>query len=530
MGGLRTALDGSGNAKSKAESTAEGSNTHGVVNRHPAADHAQQTNETATTSSSEAKDPASTTKALWPFKVGVSEDRNRRWRRTMEDAHAFVYDFGGVHGQGYFSVFDGHAGKQSAEWCGKHFHEYLVDALATSSQDGKSAPVPDVLNTTFHNVDARLYELANEEKTSSGCTAVTCFLRLEDEAGKPLAFASTGGVHPVAARRLSGIGGAASAQDQTPNEAGSSPSTGGTASLPSSESGGGGTSDKGGNGGSMFKSFARRMRGTSSGAEVEEEEEQPPAKGESSSNVEPGSDAIAGPDGLVQISGAKVRRVLYTANVGDARAVLCRRGQAVRLTYDHKASDAQEAKRITDAGGFVMNNRVNAVLAVTRSLGDSAMKEFVVGAPYTTETTLTDDDTFLIVACDGLWDVVDDQDAVDLVKDVQDPIEMSQRLLQHALSNFSTDNTSVMVVRFRVDASGFPSTAAPRTGSSTGDGSSATSVSGGLAKQGDMTGFATTESPEMETSNSGITTSISQRQQEAAQEQSDRSKGSAEAD
>lgn len=74
----------------------------------------------------------------------------------------------------------------------------------------------------------------------------------------------------------------------------------------------------------------------------------------------------------------------------------------MRLTYDHKGSDSQEAKRITDAGGFVMNNRVNGVLAVTRSLGDAAMKEFVVGSPYTTETSLSDDDSFLIVACDGV--------------------------------------------------------------------------------------------------------------------------------
>ncbi|CCO29752.1 hypothetical protein BN14_03772 [Rhizoctonia solani AG-1 IB] len=53
------------------------------------------------------------------------------------------------------------------------------------------------------------------------------------------------------------------------------------------------------------------------------------------------------------------RRVLYTANAGDARGVLCRGGKAVRLTYDHKGSDKQEAKRIVDAGGFVLNNRVN---------------------------------------------------------------------------------------------------------------------------------------------------------------------------
>jgi len=96
------------------------------------------------------------------------------------------------------------------------------------------------------------------------------------------------------------------------------------------------------------------------------------------------------------------RRVLYSANAGDARGVLCRAGKAVRLTYDHKGSDKQEAKRITDAGGFVMSGRVNGVLAVTRSLGDSSMKEFVVGSPYTTETELCEEDELLILACDGV--------------------------------------------------------------------------------------------------------------------------------
>ncbi|CAG8634804.1 5272_t:CDS:2, partial [Acaulospora morrowiae] len=57
------------------------------------------------------------------FQVGVSEDRNKRYRRTMEDAHSYFYDFAGVEGQGFFAIFDGHAGKQAAEWCGNHFHK-----------------------------------------------------------------------------------------------------------------------------------------------------------------------------------------------------------------------------------------------------------------------------------------------------------------------------------------------------------------------------------------------------------------------
>lgn len=96
------------------------------------------------------------------------------------------------------------------------------------------------------------------------------------------------------------------------------------------------------------------------------------------------------------------QRVLYTANVGDARSVLCRNGKAIRLTYDHKGSDELEARRITEKGGFLLNNRVNGVLAVTRSFGDFSMKEFVVGSPFTTSIALEDNDAFLIVACDGV--------------------------------------------------------------------------------------------------------------------------------
>lgn len=97
------------------------------------------------------------------------------------------------------------------------------------------------------------------------------------------------------------------------------------------------------------------------------------------------------------------QRVLYTANVGDARAVLCRDGKALRLSYDHKASDANERKRIDDAGGLVVGSRVNGVLAVTRALGDSYLKPFVTGHPFTTETQIQPDtDEFLILACDGV--------------------------------------------------------------------------------------------------------------------------------
>lgn len=164
------------------------------------------------------------------------------------------------------------------------------------------------------------------------------------------------------------------------------------------------------------------------------------------------------------------RRVLYTANVGDARSVLwyvflgfgglySHNGNAIRLTYDHKGSDELEARRITEKGGFLLNNRVNGVLAVTRSLGDFSMKEFVIGSPYTTSITLEEGDQFLIVACDGvrflltqLWDVISDQDAVNHIANETNAQMAAEKLLNYALDNFSTDNTSVMVVRFTRDS------------------------------------------------------------------------------
>ena len=83
---------------------------------------------------------------------------------------------------------------------------------------------------------------------------------------------------------------------------------------------------------------------------------------------------------LIRQEGEK--RFLYSANVGDTRAVLCRKGKAQRMTYDHKASDPAEMQRITEAGGFVLRKRVLGILAVSRSFGDHSMKKFVVARPH----------------------------------------------------------------------------------------------------------------------------------------------------
>ncbi|GAA5911160.1 hypothetical protein JCM8208_005742 [Rhodotorula glutinis] len=423
------------NAKVVEVTQAEGSDTYGSVNQHPKVESPQTA-----------------------FKVGVSVDRNKKCRRTMEDAHSFIYDFGGIRGQGYFAVFDGHAGKHAAEWCGHHFHEHLLDNL----RKAPVTPIPDLLNATFHTVDTKLSELAASGNTHSGCTAVTCFLRLEDDQGQPAGDASGVCSDVVAVKEGQQVvadEGAALRAAQAGGSApgGSNASTQGSPELKRDGEGaaeGGEAADKASGGHSRRRSaheVKSRLKNLLTGRSDD-------FTASSSSSLASGSSAgasarapaVATPN--VEIAGPAVtksaaKRTLYTANVGDARAVLSRGGRAVRLTYDHKGSDAKEAKRISDAGGFVLNNRVNGVLAVTRSLGDSSMKEFVVGSPFTTETTLGPQDEWLIVACDGLWDVCSDQEAVDLIKDIECPQEASQKLLDHALSSFSTDNLSILCVR-----------------------------------------------------------------------------------
>lgn len=88
---------------------------------------------------------------------------------------------------------------------------------------------------------------------------------------------------------------------------------------------------------------------------------------------------------------------------------------------DHKATDPHEAKRVLEAGGSIFNERVNGMLAISRAFGDHQLKapalpnNVVSNTPDITRTELEDTDMFIIVACDGLWDVVDDQESVNLV-------------------------------------------------------------------------------------------------------------------
>ncbi|EPS58614.1 hypothetical protein M569_16200 [Genlisea aurea] len=156
-----------------------------------------------------------------------------------------------------------------------------------------------------------------------------------------------------------------------------------------------------------------------------------------------------------------LRDKIFVANCGDSRAVLCRDGRSVALSSDHKPDRSDEMNRIEAAGGRVIywqGARVLGVLAMSRAIGDSYLKPFVSSIPEVTVTERTESDELLILASDGLWDVVSNDTACAVARmclsgGAFPPAGTdetcgyaSMMLTQLALARGSVDNASVVVV------------------------------------------------------------------------------------
>lgn len=155
-------------------------------------------------------------------------------------------------------------------------------------------------------------------------------------------------------------------------------------------------------------------------------------------------------------------RTLIIANAGDCRAVMGRRGRAIEMSKDHKPNCASERLRIEKLGGVIYDGYLNGQLSVARALGDWHMKGPKGSAcplsaePELQETHLTEEDEFLIMGCDGLWDVMSSQCAVTMARKElmvhNDPERCSRELVREALKRHTCDNLTVIVVCFAPDA------------------------------------------------------------------------------
>ncbi|WRX18029.1 PPM-type phosphatase-like domain - like 10 [Theobroma cacao] len=166
---------------------------------------------------------------------------------------------------------------------------------------------------------------------------------------------------------------------------------------------------------------------------------------------------------------------VIVANCGDSRAVLSRGGVAVALSFDHKPDRPDELERVEAGGGRVINwngYRVLGVLATSRSIGDQCLKPFVICKPEVTVRELTNRDEFLILASDGLWDVISNEVACRVVrrclngrirrKSLENIVnenraaEAAAVLVELAIARGSKDNISVIVVELRKPSTFLP--------------------------------------------------------------------------
>ncbi|XP_041007285.1 probable protein phosphatase 2C 75 isoform X1 [Juglans microcarpa x Juglans regia] len=111
---------------------------------------------------------------------------------------------------------------------------------------------------------------------------------------------------------------------------------------------------------------------------------------------------------------------IVVANCGDSRAVLCRAGTAIPLSQDHKPDRSDELARIEAAGGrviFVNGARVEGILAMSRAIGDKYLKPYVTSEPEITFTKREPEDECLILASDGLWDVLSSELACEVARE-----------------------------------------------------------------------------------------------------------------
>ncbi|KAE8077874.1 hypothetical protein FH972_016392 [Carpinus fangiana] len=158
---------------------------------------------------------------------------------------------------------------------------------------------------------------------------------------------------------------------------------------------------------------------------------------------------------------------VVVANCGDSRAVMYSGGVALAMSKDHKPDRLDELNRIEAAGGKVINwngQRVLGVLSTSRSIGDHYLRPYVISKPEVTVTKRSDKDEFLVLASDGLWDVISNEVACQVVKRCldgrmrQNSLEAENEslaaraaavLAELAMARGSKDNTSVIVVDLR---------------------------------------------------------------------------------
>lgn len=158
-------------------------------------------------------------------------------------------------------------------------------------------------------------------------------------------------------------------------------------------------------------------------------------------------------DGTTAVTAVIHAGRIYVANAGDSRAIVVQKGGKSRfMSIDHKPNREDEERRIKNLGGKVIHWgrwRVQGVLAVSRAIGDVSLQPYVTCEPEILEKSISPEDEFLILASDGLWDVMRNEDVARQVLSSKSFLTVAKELCSEALIMGSTDNVTALVVDLR---------------------------------------------------------------------------------
>jgi serine/threonine protein phosphatase PrpC len=144
-------------------------------------------------------------------------------------------------------------------------------------------------------------------------------------------------------------------------------------------------------------------------------------------------------------------RKIYTANVGDARAIVISKERFIQLTIDHRLDNPDERERVENMGGklyFPYVTTAKGGLMPTRTIGDEYFKTIgVIATPSVNKYNIQHDDSMLIAGCDGLFDFISNEEIADFARKIQEPENLLKALKKEVLlERYGTDNLTIIAV------------------------------------------------------------------------------------
>ncbi|XP_072264668.1 protein phosphatase 1G [Pyxicephalus adspersus] len=353
-----------------------------------------------------------------------------------------------------FAVYDGHGGEEVALYCAKYLPDIIKDQKAYKegklqkaledaflaideklTQENVIKELAQMAGRPIHDADdknkvADEDDVDNEEAVllheEATMTIEELLTRYGQNCGKGPRNKSASKKDPEEPPKEGGVNGELEEQCKNGKKEDSSPG------ISSSSDGaiGGSSAASGSSSKAAEEAEGSEEDYSSEEAENEEEEDSEDEEDEDDEEMLPGMDGKEEPgsdSGTTAVVALIRGKQLIVANAGDSRCVVSEGGKAVDMSYDHKPEDELELARIKNAGGKVtMDGRVNGGLNLSRAIGDHFYKrnknlppeeQMISALPDIKVLTLNEEHDFMVIACDGIWNVMSSQEVVDFIHD-----------------------------------------------------------------------------------------------------------------